>query len=656
MVIEKIANRLAKETSPYLLQHAHNPVDWWPWCDEAFSLAQKLDKPIFLSVGYSTCHWCHVMERESFEDEEVAKLLNETFVCIKVDREERPDIDSVYMKFCQAMTGSGGWPLTIIMNPDKKPFFASTYIPKQTMYGRVGMVDFIPKIKEAWLNEREDVISSSNYLVNALNKEMQRTSGNGSSKLDKNLLEKAFVQLEKRFDDKNGGFSHAPKFPTTHNIIFLIRYWKMSGNPKALEMAEKTLEKMRLGGIYDHIGGGFHRYSTDPIWRLPHFEKMLYDQALIALAYIEAYEATGKGFYKKVVEEIFEYVIRDMSSEKGFYSAEDADSEGKEGKFYLWTEEEIKKILGKDADEFCKMFNVEDKGNFREEATGEITCENILFLNEYIENKFVDMCKKMLFSERSKRIRPHKDTKILTDWNALMTAAFAKAGRVFDNKDYVKIAEKHSQLIFGRFDSQLLHTEKIDGFLDDYAFSIWAFIELYQSTFDNKYVEMAEKLNGVLISKFLDRGAFAISSEKLLIDNKDLYDGALPSGNSVMVSNLFLLSKITGHMDFEKKCLEILESFSSSLNSIPSAYTYAICGLMFFENDFCEIILSKEDENVLKELRKKYVPNKIILLKGVNEFTNNMDDINGKTGIYLCQKGKCNIPTDDTKNILRQFH
>ncbi|MBI4895127.1 MAG: thioredoxin domain-containing protein [Candidatus Aenigmarchaeota archaeon] len=658
MNVDKKPNRLAKEKSPYLLQHAYNPVDWYPWTQEAFDLASKLDKPIFLSIGYSTCHWCHVMEKESFEDAEVAKLLNDNFICIKVDREERPDIDSVYMKFCQSMTGSGGWPLTIIMTPDKKPFFASTYVPKQTMYGRVGMVDLIPRIREAWNNERQDILGSAEYLTNALSEYDE------SGKLEKGLVDKTYLQLETRFDEKNGGFSHSPKFPTPHNIVFLIRYWKLSGNKRALEMAETTLEKMRLGGIFDQVGGGFHRYSTDPLWKLPHFEKMLYDQALLALAYIEAYEATGKEFYKDVVEEIFEYVIRDMSSEKGFCSAEDADSEGVEGKFYVWKSDEIKKILGKDADEFCKIFNVNNDGNYREEANGEITGNNILFLNEYVENDFIVGCRRKLLAERSKRIRPHKDTKILTDWNALMILSLAKAGRVFSREDYLKIAKEAMQNILdNRYKYFLLHTETISGFLDDYAFVIWALIELYQSTFDKKYIDLSQELIKEL-EGFADKnneniesfGGFFLSREDIVIRTKELYDGALPSGNSVMVYDLFLLSRLTGNLELEQKAWKILESFSASLNQMPAGYTQAMIGLALLENNFYEIVLTKNDKEILARIFHDYRPNKVVLLNDVNSTVEKMKDVEGNTGIYVCESGKCNLPTNDIDKALKKMN
>ncbi|MBK5102026.1 MAG: thioredoxin domain-containing protein, partial [Desulfobacteraceae bacterium] len=374
-------NRLIEEKSPYLLQHAHNPVDWYPWGDEAFKRAEEEDKPIFLSIGYSTCHWCHVMEKESFEDSEVAKLMNDTFISIKVDREERPDLDNFYMTVCQILTGSGGWPLNIVMTPDKKPFFAATYIPKESRFGRTGIMKLVPRIKEIWLGRRSEVLNSAAKIIEAL-KGMEK--GSAGADIDSAVLKKAYQELVTRFDKEYGGFSDAPKFPTPHNFLFLLRYWRRFKDEVALEMVEKTLQAMRQGGIYDQVGYGFHRYSTDKEWLLPHFEKMLYDQALLAMAYLETFQATGNENYGSAAREIFAYVMRDMTSpEGGFYSAEDADSEGVEGKFYLWKEQEILQILEKkDADLIIRVFNVERMGNFKEETTGKKRGANILHLKK----------------------------------------------------------------------------------------------------------------------------------------------------------------------------------------------------------------------------------------------------------------------------------
>ncbi|HSP88797.1 MAG TPA: thioredoxin domain-containing protein, partial [Ignavibacteriaceae bacterium] len=447
----KKPNRLIKEKSPYLLQHAYNPVDWFPWNNEAFNKAKETDKPVFLSIGYSTCHWCHVMEKESFEDEEIAELMNDAFVSIKVDREERPDIEAIYMSVCQMLTGSGGWPMTIVMTPEKKPFFAGTYFPKESRFGRPGIKELIPRLKELWQTKRNEIINSSEEISSAV---ISSSSFKEGIPLKENIFHIAFKEFEERFDDEFGGFGNAPKFPTPHNLMFLLRYWKRYNNSSALEMVEKTLTHMRMGGIYDHIGFGFSRYSTDQEWLVPHFEKMLYDQALLVLTYIEAYQVTKNDFYKDSAEEILTYVIRDMtSSEGGFYSAEDADSEGEEGKYYLWTTDEIKQILKDDTNLFLKYFNIKEEGNWIDSVHGIKSNTNITHLKKSVkdfsaetelsEKEFkekLETARQKLFAERGKRIHPYKDDKILTDWNGLMISAFAKAAQVFNKNIYSETA------------------------------------------------------------------------------------------------------------------------------------------------------------------------------------------------------------------------
>ncbi len=442
-------NRLINETSPYLLQHSNNPVDWYPWCDEAFQKAADEDKPVFLSIGYSTCHWCHVMEKESFEDEEVADLMNNVFVSIKVDREERPDIDHIYMMVCQMMTGSGGWPLSIIMTPDRKPFFAGTYFPKENRYGRIGFKELIRSIDNVWKTKRNDIIESADDITNYLKQIYRKDS---AANITEEIVDKAFDHFAKRFDDQYGGFGSSPKFPSPHNLMFLLRYWKKTGNQLALEMVTKTLTNMRMGGIYDHVGFGFHRYSTDKEWLVPHFEKMLYDQAMLIIIYSEAYTATGNCEFNKTAEEIIEYLLRDMDADNGgFYSAEDADSEGEEGKFYVWTKSELLDILGtEDADFATRLFNTTETGNFLEESTKKYNGTNILHLKKPLMNLSEDLgitydelnlkiesIRKKLYDYRKNRILPFKDDKILLDWNALMIAALSIAGRSFNNKKYI---------------------------------------------------------------------------------------------------------------------------------------------------------------------------------------------------------------------------
>ncbi|MCK4896521.1 MAG: thioredoxin domain-containing protein, partial [Candidatus Heimdallarchaeota archaeon] len=558
-----------------------------PWGDEAFKNAREKGLPVLLSVGYSTCHWCHVMERESFEDEEVAKLLNDSFVSIKVDREERPDIDSIYMKVCQMMTQGGGWPLTIIMTPDRKPFFAGTYFPKFGRGGMLGIMDLLTQIVKLWGENRDEILSSTKKILSHLE---ESSSSKLTSYDTDELFTQAFTMLSNQFDKKRGGFGSAPKFPSTHRLLFLLRYWKRYKDKNTLEMVEKTLSEMRLGGMYDHIGYGFHRYSTDENWKVPHFEKMLYDQAMITLAYTETYQATKNINYKKTSEEIISYVIRDMTHpEGGFFSAEDADSEGVEGKFYTWTEKEISTILDKtDAEFYMKIFGFEEKGNFLEEATRKKTGANIPFLQQSLENdsnntsmkknERLEQIRTILFNVREKRVHPLKDDKILTDWNGLMIAALAKSARIFQNKDYLAAAEKSAQFILENMqtaDGNLLHRYRdgesaISGNLDDYAFFIWGLLELFEASFKTKYLEYAIDLNRRALEKFWDDevGGFfftSADSENLLIREKQIYDGAIPSGNSVAMLNLVKLGRILSDPKLEEKADVLMQNFASEV-------------------------------------------------------------------------------------------
>ncbi|HQA48726.1 MAG TPA: thioredoxin domain-containing protein, partial [Bacillota bacterium] len=552
-------NRLIHEKSPYLLQHAHNPVDWYPWGEEAFEKAKLEDKPIFLSIGYSTCHWCHVMERESFEDEEVAKVLNDYYVSIKVDREERPDIDSIYMSVCQAVTGQGGWPLTIIMTPDEKPFFAGTYFPKSGKYGYPGLVELLLRIKDAWDTERDRLVETGSNITEAIKNSPRRIDG---EKLGQETAERALRGFRNSFDEVYGGFGGAPKFPTPHNLYFLLRYWKASGNGTALIMVEKTLESMYKGGLFDHIGFGFSRYSTDGKWLVPHFEKMLYDNALLAYAYTEAYQATGKDIYKDIARKIFTYVLRDMTSTGGgFYSAEDADSEGEEGKFYLWQPEEVKEAAGEeDGKLFCDWYGISPAGNFEGKSIPNLIGRDlgILYEDKALARR-LDGVREKLFMYREKRIRPHRDDKILTSWNGLMIAALALGGRAFHSDEYIKAAEAAYGFIqrnLVRGDGRLLARYR-DGesafpaYLDDYAFLVWGLIELYRATFKTGYLKRALELNRDMLDLFWDEregGLFLYGedSEQLIMRPKEVYDGALPSGNSVALYNMLRLSRMTG--------------------------------------------------------------------------------------------------------------
>ncbi|MFW6141676.1 MAG: thioredoxin domain-containing protein [Candidatus Saliniplasma sp.] len=581
-------NHLAGEKSRYLKQHAENPVDWYPWCDEAFEKAEFEDKPIFLSIGYSSCHWCHVMAHESFEDEKVAELMNDTFVSIKVDKEERPDVDMVYMDVARAMTGSGGWPLNVVITPDKKPIYATTYIPKERKYGRMGFKDLIKRLKNQWENQRREVISRSESIISSL-KDKKQVQGT----MDISTLDQAYSFLERAFDQEHHGFGVAPKFPSPHNLLFLLRYHELTGESKALGLVTKTLDAMRKGGVYDQIGYGFHRYSTDRQWKLPHFEKMLYDQAMLVLAYSEAFRITRKEKYRKTVEEIIEYVLRDLRSDKGaFFSSEDADVDGEEGKYYTWTEEEIDEILGVQSDEFKKLFNVKSKGNYLEESTGKKTGKNVLYTSEMTDQERVERMRSRLYQERKKRRSPGRDEKILTDWNGLMIASLARASKILDDDGTLKEAEKGLDFILTELkdNSQLYHRYiegevDIDGMLDDYAYLVWALLEIYKASEEERYLDEAKRLSSSMIEKFWDAendGFYFSSSDELPLRKKPVYDGAYPSGNSVALLDLAYLWDITDDRKFKEKTEEMINSLAGRIDSYPSQYTMFLTSYELF--------------------------------------------------------------------------
>ncbi len=680
-------NRLRNEKSPYLLQHAQNPVDWYPWGEEAFERARREDKPVFLSIGYSTCHWCHVMERESFENPEIAGLLNDTFVNIKVDREERPEIDAVYMKVCQVMTQSGGWPLTIMMSPDKQPFFAATYIPDVTRYGRVGLREMIPTIKKLWLERRSDLLSDASEITRVLN--ILPTAASQSP--GEEVLHRAYRSLLTSFDQTYGGFGGAPKFPSPHNFFFLLRYWNRTGSEQALHIVEHTLQNMRRGGIYDQIGFGFHRYSTDERWIVPHFEKMLYDQALMALAYIELYQVTGKKEYEITAREIFTYVLRDLTDDRGgFYCAEDADSEGMEGKFYLWTPEEVQSILTKDeAALFLSEYRHEDD-------------HSVQGMQEFPEGQFIphlkrtsdvdeksittdhsgkmESIRKKLFTQRKKRIHPHKDDKILTDWNGLMIASLARGAQVFDEPEYTQAALRAMEFITRTMqtrEGRLLHRYRegqaaIAGNLDDYSFLIWALLELYEATFDASHVMKALEYQSHLFARFRDErsGGFFFTpddAETLLIRPKELYDGAIPSGNSVAYLNALRLSRITGDAAVGEQADLIYRTFGAPVKEMPSAFSQFLCGLDFALGPSSEVIISgdmnREDtREMLGKLRRSFVPNKIVVflpegpsrhaIDTLAPYAKSYSCVNGQATARVCSNYRCSIATNDPGEMM----
>ncbi|MBN2072991.1 MAG: thioredoxin domain-containing protein [Actinobacteria bacterium] len=681
--MERKANNLISEKSPYLLQHAYNPVKWYPWSNEVFIKARRDDKPVFLSIGYSTCHWCHVMERESFEDAEVAELMNEIFYSVKVDREERPDIDKIYMKYCQLLTGSGGWPLTIIMTPDKKPFFAATYIPKYNKYGKMGMLELIPRIKDLWSNKRGEIIKSSGNITRHFLSQEISAAGD---ELDKSIFDQTFDRLFKLFDNTNGGFGTFPKFPSMQHLYFLLRYWKRTNNEYALRMVEKTIRAMRSGGIWDHIGFGFHRYSTDEKWIIPHFEKMLYDQALISIACIEAFQATRDKIYKEIAGDIFTYILRDMTStEGGFYSAQDADSEGVEGKFYTWTTAGINKMFPeKESELIIDFFSIGrsslDSGSvlYNEKSMADIAQKYNIPIKDL--NNILTKARKKMFSEREKRIHPFKDDKILTDWNGLMVHAMAMGARTFDNNSYYFAAKAAADFIISNLtekDGSLLHRYRdsqsaIPANLDDYAFFIMGLLGLYETSFNIKYLETAIRLNAYLMENFWDNknGGFYFTKEGNDLSNlrqKDIYDGSLPSGNSIAILNLIKLARITADTSLEDKARKALGAFSGIVKKAPEAYTQFISSADFILGPSFEIVLVgdirlKETKKIFTSLNKTFIPNKIFLLKvsrskepGISNialYTENMHTINNKPTIYICSGYSCKLPTNNIGKAL----
>lgn len=596
-------NRLIDEKSPYLLQHAHNPVDWYPWSDEAFENAKKENKLVFLSIGYSTCHWCHVMEKESFENEYVAREMNDLFISIKVDREERPDIDSAYMTVSQMMTGTGGWPLNIIMTPEKVPVFALTYIPRESRRGMVGIIELTRQLKELWTQGKEELERRAEKVLNDLRGVTYGRKGNA---VNRETVNKILEQLKGAFDSENGGFGNAPKFPSLQNLMFLMRMHRKTGNRELLDMVTKTLVSMRMGGIYDHIGYGFHRYSTDAGWFLPHFEKMIYDQAFMMMAYTEAYQLTGNRAFRDVVYEISDFLSREMMSSDGaFLSAIDADSENEEGKFYTWSAQELYQILGKeDGDIFLSVFNADMSGNYLDEATGRNTGKNILYLNSPLEHEakrlglapeelkqILDRSREKLFEARGKRVRPHVDDKVLTDMNGLMVAALAKAHRALGEESFLEQARKSADFVLDRLyeNGRLLHRFRdgesaINGYLDDYSFMTFGLIELFESTMDAKYLEAAIILVKTAKDLFYDteEGGFFGSpkdGEELPVRMKEGHDGAIPSGNSVHMYNLLRLGTILSNDGFIEEGISVANAFATNIQKGPMFHSFMGIGI-----------------------------------------------------------------------------
>jgi uncharacterized protein YyaL (SSP411 family) len=683
-------NRLIHEKSPYLLQHARNPVDWYPWGEEAFARAKSEDKPVFLSIGYSTCHWCHVMARESFQNPAVAALMNESFVNIKVDREERPDIDQVYMEAALRLTGSGGWPLTILMTPDKKPFFAATYIPPGGEPGHAGLLELIPRILHVWKERRGEVIAAAEGMTALLE---PGPSGPGLGSREE-ALDRAFGELRYRFDREHGGFGRAPKFPAPHTLIFLLRMYRRTCNTEARSMVEQTLRAMRCGGIYDHLGSGFHRYATDTGWRVPHFEKMLYDQALLALAYTEAFQLTGDPLYRETAEGVLGYLLRDLRAEEGaFLAAEDAESGGVEGGFYLWTGEEVRAVLsGRELEAFVRYYGVRPEGNFvpMEEAAG--TGENILFraipevdvaremgISVPEVQEIINSATGKMRDARESRPHPGRDDKILTDWNGLAIAALALAARVFRHGEYLDAARAAADFILGtlmRPDGRLLHRYRdgdaaIDGNADDHVFLAWGLTELYRSCFEIRYLEAAVTVTDALLVHFMDRkgGGFFFTpddGEALIARQKPVHDGAIPSANSLALALLLRLSGLTGRSDLRQAAGGLEEWFLREHGGSPAASTGMMISLELALASPVDVVVvgdpaAGDTRPLLAVLDARDSPGMNVLLRRpggdplldeLAPFTRDFTAHGGKATAYVCRNHTCQMPVTDPDTLL----
>lgn len=675
---KKIPNRLANEKSPYLLQHVYNPVNWYPWGAEAFEKARLEDKPVFLSIGYSTCHWCHVMAHESFEDSEVADLLNSNYICIKVDREERPDIDAVYMTVCQMFTGSGGWPLTIIMTPEQKPFWSGTYLSKVTAYGRMGLMELLATVTQLWGADRDALLSKGEQITSLLKK--QEEIHRKTAEPEKKLLTKAAGQFKDMYDTQWGGFGGAPKFPTPHNLLFLLRYSLLEKDTSALQMVKHTLTQMYRGGIFDHLGGGFSRYSTDEKWLVPHFEKMLYDNALLTLAYLEAYHITNDAFFQMIAERTLDYVLHELCDENGgFYCGQDADSDGVEGKYYVFTMQEVFDVLGEhEGAVFCDWFGVTEHGNFEGK-----NILNLLDNSQYTETEpNIKNSAHKLYTYRQNRTRLHKDDKVLTSWNALMITALAKAGWLLDKPVYIQSAKKAQRFLQENLmeengemklrwrEGETAHA----GQLDDYAFYAFALLELYKSTYEIEYLQQAVNISERILSDFWDQeqgGFFLYSkdSEQLISRPKETYDGALPSGNSVAAVVLEHLSKLTGDAKWQQISYRQLCFLAGAIHDYPAGHSMALLAVSQAIYPSRELVCATSEKNIPEELlnylTKNPLPNLTVLVKTQENqgelektvpFTASYPVPENKTVYYLCQGGTCLAPIYNISLLFDQLH
>jgi len=688
-------NRLADALSPYLLQHQHNPVHWQEWGEEAFAAARDEEKPVFLSIGYATCHWCHVMERESFEDDEVAALLNAHFVPVKVDREERPDVDALYMSVCQAVTGQGGWPLTVFLTPEAEPFYVGTYFPKQGRGGRPGLMELLPAVARAWGEERAAVAASAARLTEVLREGLDRQRAPGPDP-DRTTLNGGYNGLAARFDPEWGGFGAAPKFPTPHNLVFLLREHVRTGEQRPVEMVRQTLTRMRLGGIWDHVGFGFHRYSTDQEWRLPHFEKMLYDQALLMMAYAEAWQATGDDLFRETVGETFAYLQRDLRDPTGaFYSAEDADSlnrhgEKEEGAFYVWGWEEWMSFLGEqDGALAAALYDLEPEGNFQDEATRQKTGDNVLFralpLAEAAERLEMspetlrgrlETIRQRLFGAREARPRPLLDDKVLTDWNGLAIAALAKAGAAFGEVAYTDTAARAADFVLTNLrtdDGRLLHRYRageagLTGLAEDYAFLAWGLLELHQATLETRWLREAVALVEMLLAHFWDDAAGGLflspdDGEALLVRQKQYYDGATPSANGVAAYVLARLARLTGRTEWEDRAAGILRS-NEEIRRFPTGHTFSLMAVQFLEGPAREVVIAgdpraEDTRALLAVARDGFRPHDVLHLRAPDDdglaevapWTAAQAPRDGRAAAYVCTGFTCQAPVTDPEAL-----
>jgi len=690
-MLRKKTNYLIHETSPYLLQHAYNPVDWYPWGEAALARAKNEDKPIFLSIGYSACHWCHIQNEESFENEAIARFMNEHFISIKVDREERPDLDEVYMTAVQLMTGQGGWPMTVFLTPDLKPFFGGTYFPPEDRPGLPGFLTVLHSIAEVYKNERSAVVEQAERLTQHLQKIATGPSGESLSLLTQDLLQRAYTSTLEIFDREEGGFGRAPKFPHSMELSLLLRYWKRTHDPDALRIVELSLEKMARGGMYDQLGGGFHRYATDARWLIPHFEKMLYDNALLIWTYLEAYQATHKPFYRRIIEETLEYVLREMtSSEGGFYATQDADSPGGEGAFFSWAPPELKAVLGeKEGALICEYFGVTEAGNFEHGRSvlhlpytlEEFSTRSNLSATEL--DALVQRAKAALFQAREQREKPGRDEKILTAWNGLMISSFARASQILADQRYVKAAENAARfcLKYLKQNEKLLRSykdgqAKFNAYLEDYAFFIDGLLDLYEASFELMWLKEARALTEVMLEQFWDesKGGFFFTSkdhERLVARSKGAYDGATPSGNSAAVLALLRLAELTRNANLRKKAEQTLRLFRDLLEQTPSGFSHMLCALDFYLGPTKQIAIvgDKSDsrtQKLLSTIHQRWLPNKVLALKESQSFAPELENVvpllkdktvkNDTPTVYVCENYTCKAPVTDPQELEKFLH